>query len=92
MSDPLRTEWSRTPDAASNSERDARVDQHLLIGLDHYFDGEYEQAIDAWTRVLFLHRGHARARAYIGRARSARAKWPPAADEVPSPKVSARSR
>ena len=35
---------------------------------------DYEQAIHVWTRVLFLDRGHARARAYIERARSALAE------------------
>ena len=74
MSDPLRTEGPRTPAAASSSERDSNIQQLLLIGLDHYFGGEYQRAIDAWTRVLFLQRGHPRARAYIQRARSARAQ------------------
>ncbi|MBP7569589.1 MAG: hypothetical protein KBA95_05990 [Acidobacteria bacterium] len=48
---------------------DSRVESLLLTGLDHYFAGEYERAISAWTRVLFLDRGHARAKAYIDRAR-----------------------
>ncbi len=52
-------------------ERDARVEDLLLTGLDHYFAGQHELAISVWTRVLFLDRGHARARAYIDRARSA---------------------
>ena len=43
----------------------------LLTGLDHYFAGEYERAISAWTRVLFIDRAHARAKAYIDRARGA---------------------
>lgn len=51
--------------------RDAKIEELLLVGLDHYFGGHYEQAIHVWTRVLFLDRGHARARAYIERARSA---------------------
>jgi hypothetical protein len=46
----------------------------LLSGLDHYFGGNYEQAINVWTRVAFLERGHGRARAYIERARSALAE------------------
>ena len=73
MSDPLRTESSRTLDAL-NSDRDAKIEQLLLAGLDHYFATEYEQAINVWTRALFLDRGHARARAYIERARSALAE------------------
>ena len=34
----------------------------------------YEQAINIWTRVAFLERGHGRARAYIERARGALAE------------------
>jgi hypothetical protein len=73
MSDPLRTESSRMLDA-SNSDRDATIERLLLLGLDHYFSAEYDQAIHVWTRALFLDRGHARARAYIERARSALAE------------------
>src|SRR5467141_4817505 len=58
MSDPLRT------------DRDAKIEHLLLTGLDHYFAAQYEQAINIWTRALFLDRSHARARAYIERARS----------------------
>ena len=43
----------------------------LVEGLEHYFSGRFEDAIHIWTRVLFLDRSHARARAYIDRARSA---------------------
>ena len=42
-----------------------------VLGLDHYFSEQHELAINVWTRVLFFDRGHARARAYIERARSA---------------------
>ena len=45
-----------------------------ISGLDHYFTGQYDQAINVWTRALFLDRNHARARAYIERARSALAE------------------
>jgi hypothetical protein len=58
----------------SEAERAARIEQLLLSGLDHYFGGNYEQAINVWTRVAFLERGHGRARAYIERARSALAE------------------
>jgi tetratricopeptide (TPR) repeat protein len=71
MADPHRTITPRSPDAISQLERESRVETLLLAGLDHYFAGEYERAIGVWTRVLFLDRGHARARAYIERARSA---------------------
>jgi uncharacterized iron-regulated membrane protein len=58
----------------SEAERAARIEQLLLSGLDQYFGGNYEQAINVWTRVAFLERGHGRARAYIERARSALAE------------------
>ena len=74
MSDPLRTDGSRALDAASEADRDAKIEQLLLVGLDHYFAAQYEPAIDVWTRALFLDRSHARARAYIERARSALAE------------------
>lgn len=71
MTDPLRT--NRLPGGGDVPERDrdARIEDLLLIGLDHYFLGRHERAISVWTRVLFLDRGHARARAYIERARGA---------------------
>lgn len=74
MSDPLRTDTSRVPEPASRAERDAKIEQLLLAGLDHYFAAEYDQAINIWTRALFLDRSHAKARAYIERARSAQAE------------------
>src|SRR5580765_244404 len=51
--------------------RESRIEELLLSGLDHYFSGQHELAISVWTRVLFLDRSHARARAYIERSRSA---------------------
>jgi tetratricopeptide (TPR) repeat protein len=74
MSDPLRTDLSRAHDDASAVDRDAKIEQLLLVGLDHYFAARYELAINVWTRALFLDRSHARARAYIDRARSALAE------------------
>ena len=75
MSDPFRTDGSRAhADVASGSDRDAKIEQLLLVGLDHYFAARYELAINVWTRALFLDRSHARARAYIDRARSALAE------------------
>jgi hypothetical protein len=50
------------------------IDELLVSGLDHYFAGQYELAIQAWTRIFFIDRGHARARAYIERARNANAE------------------
>src|SRR6266702_4503188 len=60
MADPLR-----------DQETSSRIEELLLAGLDHYFSGHHELAINVWTRVLFLDRSHARARAYIERARGA---------------------
>jgi hypothetical protein len=51
--------------------QDPRIESLLLAGLDRYFAGEFEHAIQVWSRVFFLDRGHARARAYIDRARGA---------------------
>lgn len=51
--------------------RDRQIEALLEDGLDRYFSGRYEDAIHLWTRVLFLDRTHARARAYIDRARTA---------------------
>ncbi|MEW5981558.1 MAG: hypothetical protein AB1806_04225 [Acidobacteriota bacterium] len=75
------------PDTGSGSraevdERDAKVDELLLRGLEHYFEGRYDEAINVWGRVLFLDRGHARARAYIERARSATAEQQRRSDEL----------
>src|SRR3954466_4943680 len=60
------------PDPLRDQElAESRIEELLLAGLDHYFSGQHELAISVWTRVLFLDRTHARARAYIERARSA---------------------
>jgi hypothetical protein len=74
MSDPLRTDGTHALDARSDADRDAKIEQLLLTGLDHYFAAQHEQAINVWTRALFLDRSHPRARAYIERARSALAE------------------
>src|SRR4029079_9577625 len=73
MSDPLRTDGTRAHDTAPTLDRDAKIEQLLLVGLDHYFAAQYEAAINVWTRALFLDRSHPRARAYIERGRSRRA-------------------
>ena len=72
----------------------ATRDQHLLLaGLDHYFSGRYEQAIDVWTRALFFDRSHARARAT---SIAPGARWPSASarpksccNEAPPPWIAA---
>jgi tetratricopeptide (TPR) repeat protein len=74
MNDSSRSDSAHAPDAASTIDRDAKIEQLLLTGLDHYFSAQYQQAINVWTRALFLDRSHARARAYIERARSAMAE------------------
>jgi hypothetical protein len=66
MTDPLK--------AHQGADDEARIEHLLVTGLDHYFAGEFEHAINLWTRVLFLDRHHDRARAYIERARSAQAE------------------
>ncbi len=84
MSDPLRTNPisdTRLP-GDSDADRDAKIESLLIAGLDHYFAANYAQAIDVWTRALFLDRNHARARAYIERARSAMAEKQRESDEL----------
>jgi tetratricopeptide (TPR) repeat protein len=70
MPEPQPIDAAHAHDAVS----DAKIEQLLLVGLDHYFAGRYEQAIDVWTRAFFFDRDHPRARAYIERARSALAE------------------
>jgi hypothetical protein len=71
MTDPLRSGRPPSAPEVPDRDRDAHVEELLLTGLDHYFSGQHDLAVNVWTRVLFLDRGHARARAYIERARSA---------------------
>jgi len=84
MSDPLRTNPINHSPASTDgdTERDAKIESLLLAGLDQYFGGQYAQAIDIWTRALFLDRNHARARAYIERARSAMAEQQRESEEL----------
>jgi hypothetical protein len=92
MSDPLRTEPARAHDAEVASDRDAKIEQLLLVGLDHYFAADYELAINVWTRALFIDRNHPRARAYIERARSALAERQRVAEELLEQGVAAFGR
>jgi tetratricopeptide (TPR) repeat protein len=87
MSEAHRSDGAHAPDAADTTARDAKdrdskIEQLLLVGLDHYFGGRYEQAINVWTRALFLDRTHARARAYIERARTALAEGQRESEEL----------
>jgi len=70
MTEPLR-ESGRTTSSSDDADRSTRIEELLVSGLDHYFAADYEQAINVWTRVVFLERDHDRARAYIERARTA---------------------
>jgi hypothetical protein len=79
MSDPQRDQASAQEPGVT---RDARIEELLLAGLDHYFANRHEEAINVWTRVLFLDRSHARARAYIERARGAIAERQRESDEL----------
>jgi hypothetical protein len=83
MSDPLRTNpIESTASVDGDAERDAKIENLLLAGLDQYFAADYAQAIDIWTRVMFLDRNHARVRAYIERARSAMAEQQRESEEL----------
>jgi tetratricopeptide (TPR) repeat protein len=79
MVEPKRLESVPAADAV---DRDSQAEALLLDGLDRYFNGRYEDAIHIWTRVLFIDRSHARARAYIDRARSALAERQRQAEEL----------
>ena len=70
MFDPLHGD-QQSDEPSFDADRNVKIERLLLSGLDHYFKGRYQRAIDIWTRVLFLDRSHARARAYIERARAA---------------------
>src|SRR5216110_1714501 len=82
MSEAHRTDSAHAREAAPGPDRDAKIEQLLLVGLDHYFAGRYEHAINVWTRALFLDRSHPRARAYIERARSALAEGQRESEEL----------
>src|SRR6188508_3662462 len=89
MLDSLRDHDSTS---AAAPERESRIEELLLAGLDHYFNGQHELAISVWTRVLFLDRSHARARAYIERARGAIAERHREGDELLQTGAAAFSR
>jgi hypothetical protein len=92
MSEPYRSDIAEVDAPASGADRDAKIEQLLLLGLDHYFANRYELSINVWTRVLFLDRSHARARAYIERARSAQAERQRESEELLHNGVSAFQR
>ena len=92
MPDRIRSEPELVPESLPPAERENRIEQLLLTGLDQYFAGEYERAVSTWTRVLFLDRGHARAKAYIDRARGAIAERQRESDELLHKGVAAFNR
>src|SRR5437762_8876953 len=92
MSEAHRSDIADVDAPASGADRDAKIEQLLLVGLDHYFANRYELAINVWTRALFLDRSHARARAYIERARSAQAERQRESEELLQNGVSAFQR
>ena len=73
MADPVQRSESPKADIGG-ADPAVKIEQLVLLGLEHYFRGRFERAIDVWTRVLFLDRSHARVRAYIERARAAAAE------------------
>jgi tetratricopeptide (TPR) repeat protein len=70
------------PGVGANAGREGRAEALLVEGLDQYFLGNFEEAIHLWTRVLFIDRTHARARAYINRARTAQGERLRRAEEM----------
>jgi tetratricopeptide (TPR) repeat protein len=92
MAESSRTDGSRAFDDAPDADRDAKIEQLLLAGLDHYFAGRFEGAINVWTRALFFDRSHARARAYIDRARGALAERQRRSEELLHSGVAALDR
>ena len=92
MTDPRPFDAPPTEDERLDFDREAKIDELLLAGLEQYFDGRYQDAINVWGRVLFLDRGHARARAYIERARGALAERQRTTEELVQEGVAALDR
>ena len=92
MTDPQITPLASPEGPEADLGRDARIDDLLLVGLDHYFAGRFPDAIDVWGRVLFLDRSHVRARAYIDRARGAMAERERKSEELVAEGVAALQR
>ena len=92
MADSRSTDPLDDADGHPDLDRDAKIDELLLAGLEQYFGGRYQEAINVWGRVLFLDRGHARARAYIDRARGALAERQRTTEELVQEGVAALDR
>jgi hypothetical protein len=92
MTDPRPSDTPQPDDGRPDLDRDAKIDELLLAGLEHYFGGRHQEAINVWGRVLFMDRGHARARAYIDRARGALAERQRKTEELVHEGVAALDR
>jgi hypothetical protein len=92
MADQRTLETPGSDDGQPDLDRDAKIDELLLAGLEQYFAGRYQEAINVWGRVLFLDRGHQRARAYIERARGALAERQRTTEELVQEGVAALDR
>jgi hypothetical protein len=92
MADPRSIDTPGAADRSPDLDRDAKIDELLLAGLEQYFGGRYQEAINVWGRVLFLDRGHQRARAYIERARGALAERQRTTEELVQEGVAALDR
>ena len=92
MADPRSIDSPGSDADPPDLDRDAKIDELLLAGLEQYFGGGYQEAINIWGRVLFLDRGHQRARAYIERARGALAERQRTTDELVQEGVAALDR
>ena len=92
MADPRSIDSPGSDADPPDLDRDAKIDELLLAGLEQYFGGRYQEAINIWGRVLFLDRGHQRARAYIERARGALAERQRTTDELVQEGVAALDR
>jgi hypothetical protein len=92
MADPRSIDPIGSGHGGPDLDRDAKIDELLLAGLERYFDGRYQEAINIWGRVLFLDRGHQRARAYIERARGALAERQRTTEELVQEGVAALDR
>jgi hypothetical protein len=92
MTDARPSDTPRPDDGRPDPDRDAKIDELLLAGLDHHFGSRHQEAINVWERVLFLDRGHARARTYIDRARGALAERQRKTEELVHEGVAALDR
>ena len=83
MTEPLSSVPSPV-EAPGAAGEDVRIEHLLVTGLDHYFAGEFDAAINLWTRVLFLDRA-SRSRSRLHRTRAERAGRASAPDRGPGP-------